>query len=124
MKHLSREVIIQCRIKLLDAKSEILNRLKTQRDEYMQTDFHGDEADISSSVLAEHQFVSNQTRARHQVLEIERALARLEFGTYGICEVTEEPIERERLLTLPWTKYSIEGAEILEQKAKRTARTY
>ena len=55
-------------------------------------------------------------------MEIEMALGRIERGSYGICEETEEPIELERLLTIPWTRLSIEGAEIRESIRKRYAR--
>ena len=54
-------------------------------------------------------------------MEIEFALARIEQGTYGICEETEEPIEVERLLAIPWTRLSIEGAEIREVMTKKYA---
>jgi DnaK suppressor protein len=50
------------------------------------------------------------------------ALSRIESGTYGICEETEEQIEHERLLAIPWTRLSIEGAEIRESIKKRYAR--
>jgi DnaK suppressor protein len=46
----------------------------------------------------------------------------MESGAYGICEETEEMIENERLLAIPWTRLSIEGAEIRESLKKRYAR--
>ncbi len=57
-----------------------------------------------------------------RLLEIEVALSRIEDGTYGICEETEEVIEIERLSAIPWTRLSIEGAEIRESIQKRYAR--
>lgn len=33
--------------------------------------------------------------------EIEKALAKIENGTYGICEVSGEPIEEDRLMANP-----------------------
>ena len=41
---------------------------------------------------------------------------------FGICEETEEVIEPERLRAIPWTRLSIEGAEIRESVNKRYAR--
>jgi len=55
-------------------------------------------------------------------MEIEMALGRIENGTYGICEETEEPIETDRLLAIPWTRLSIEGAELRESLGRRYAR--
>jgi DnaK suppressor protein len=34
--------------------------------------------------------------------DVERALAKLDAGTYGSCDVCGEPIGRERLQTIPW----------------------
>ena len=50
------------------------------------------------------------------------ALSRIDSGTYGICEETEEVVEAERLLAIPWTRLSIEGAEIRESLNKRYAK--
>lgn len=50
--------------------------------------------------------------------EIDLALARFEEGTYGICEGTGEEIERKRLELRPWTRYSLDYKQELEQKKK------
>jgi RNA polymerase-binding protein DksA len=39
--------------------------------------------------------------------ELNRALIRIENGTYGICRATGLPIEKERLEFAPHTRYSI-----------------
>jgi len=46
--------------------------------------------------------------------EIDAALKRIEDGTYGICELTGEPIPWERLEAIPWTRFSIEAENQLE----------
>jgi RNA polymerase-binding transcription factor DksA len=48
----------------------------------------------------------------HEVLE---ALRRIERGTYGICEITGEPIEEKRLQAIPWARYSYAGQDDLEK---------
>lgn len=47
--------------------------------------------------------------------EVEAALARIEVGTYGRCEVSGEPIAEARLRAVPWTRYTREVAERLER---------
>ena len=42
--------------------------------------------------------------------EIEEALARIECGTYGICEATGTRITKARLRACPWARYCIEYA--------------
>lgn len=112
-----RNVFALCKQKLLDKKAELLTRLQTHRMDFANRETGGDEADQTNALLTENSlFVANQ-RLRYQLLEVESALARIEHGTYGICEETEEPIESERLLAIPWTRLSIEGAEMREAKS-------
>lgn len=47
--------------------------------------------------------------------EIEYALQRLEEGTYGICEGTNKPIEKERLEAIPWARYCVAYAQLVEK---------
>ena len=47
--------------------------------------------------------------------EINPALAKIQLGTYGICEGTGKPISKPRLEAQPWAKYSIEHARQLER---------
>lgn len=109
-----------CREKLVTLKSELLNQFHAHFSELRERQTGGDEADQSFSAITENQLFATQQRLRKQLLEIELALSRIERGNYGICEETEEPIEIERLLAIPWTRLSIEGAEIREAgKARR-----
>mgnify|MGYP000852469493 FL=1 len=73
-------------------------------------------------IIDPNQYLIIQDRIRHQLMEIEYALARIENGSFGICEETFEPIEGDRLLAIPYTRLSIEGAEIREQHSKKFAR--
>ena len=50
--------------------------------------------------------------------EIDAAIKRIFDGTYGICEITGEPILPERLKSIPYTRYSLEGQKQVEE-AKR-----
>ncbi len=56
---------------------------------------------------------------REYLREIEAALVRIEDGTYGICEVTGQPIGKERLKAMPTARLSIEAQEELETQAMR-----
>jgi RNA polymerase-binding transcription factor DksA len=48
--------------------------------------------------------------------EIRDALSRIRNGTYGICEITGEPIAMERLKTVPFARYSVKGQQIFERQ--------
>jgi DnaK suppressor protein len=119
---INENVTKECRKRLLAMKQEILNRFKVAQQNFSQTERTGDEIDQTVAQQEEHSFLVNQERLRHQALEVEMALARIEQGTFGICEETDELIETERLLAIPWTRLSIEGAELREAMNRRYAR--
>jgi DnaK suppressor protein len=123
-KRLTDQFIRECRTRLLEMKTEILNRTRSLTREYEARDRGGsDEGDMTMEILAENDFLSTQGRLKARLIEIDHALSRIEKGLYGICEETDEPIEVERLRALPWTRLSIEGAEIRESLERRFART-
>lgn len=121
-KEITEDLIFECKSKLLTAKSELLNRVKDARGKLDQFERGGDEADQTMRILAEQEVMTLTDRLRQQLLEIESALGRIESGSFGYCEETEEPIEVERLRAIPWTRLSIEGAEIRESVDRRYAR--
>lgn len=61
--------------------------------------------------------VANEQEA---LSEIEAAIKRIYDGTYGVCEVTQKPIAKERLLAVPFTRYSAEAQKDLERNRHRT----
>jgi DnaK suppressor protein len=119
---ISEQLIRECKSKLLTTKQDIINRFRSAQYQLSMAEKGGDEADQSVAQIEEHSFLITQARMREQLLEIEFALARIEQGSFGICEETEEIIETERLLAIPWTRVSIEGAEIREAFGKKFAR--
>lgn len=111
-----------CQQRLLKMKSDLLNRSRQAALDFNQIDkARGDEIDQSAAHQEEHNFLINQNRIKSQLIEIEFALSRIENGTFGVCEVTAEKIEASRLLAIPWTRLSIEGAELLESAQKKYA---
>jgi len=56
---------------------------------------------------------------RNLLREINNALAKIQDGSYGICEGTGKPISKPRLEAQPWARYSIEYARKLEQRIGR-----
>jgi DnaK suppressor protein len=120
---LDTEVISDCKKRLLVMKEELLNRLRNNRLEISIYDkMSGDEADQTVAQMMENSFSINQKRVREQLMEIEYALSRMQKGTFGICEETSEPIEVERLIAIPYTRFSIEGAEIRDALKRKFAR--
>jgi DnaK suppressor protein len=53
------------------------------------------------------------------LVEVEDALARIEQGTFGFCENCHQAIPRRRLEALPYTRYCIRCAKLLQGEASR-----
>jgi DnaK suppressor protein len=52
---------------------------------------------------------------RNLLRDLNRALAKIQNGTFGICEGTGKPIAKARLEVQPWARFSIEYARQLEK---------
>ena len=52
---------------------------------------------------------------RKILMEIDIAISRIENGTYGICENNGEPIPKARLEAIPWARYCIACAGLVEK---------
>lgn len=60
-----------------------------------------DEADVGAKTFErEHEFAMT-SNARHLLEQTERALARIDAGTYGACESCGQPIGKARLMAFP-----------------------
>ena len=120
----SSQLIEICQKKLLEKKSELLNKMTEscgQLSDFVEQR-GGDEGDEAIRALKEGAFLNMNERFQQQLAEVEKALARIEEGSYGVCEVTGDNIEPERLKAIPWTACSIEGAEIKESMGRKYAR--
>ena len=53
--------------------------------------------------------------AQQTLAQIDRALARLEDGTYGICERCDKPISEERLHARPWATLCIDDQRLADR---------
>lgn len=70
-----------------------------------------------SAEVAEKENLSQlAARQRKFIAELEAALVRIKNGTYGICIVTGELIDKERLKVVPHTRHSL--AAKLSEKAE------
>lgn len=117
------EIVEECRASLRSIKSDLLNRVNQSSAFLSQSERTGDEIDLITAFREEESFLIAQERLREQLFEVECALSRIETGKFGRCEETDEPIEVQRLMAIPWTRYSIEGAEIRDALSHRYAQT-
>ena len=72
-------------------------------------------ADIGTDSYEQDFNLSLVAGEKKLITEIIKALERIEEKTYGFCEGLDIPIESNRLEAIPWTRYSLEYARMLEK---------
>jgi DnaK suppressor protein len=96
---------------VLDAQreqlSDQLHDLGVEGETGIVDDNFADTAQVSAE-QGEAQALAAQLR--DQLDDVEKALARLDEGTYGSCEVCGQPIGDARLEVMPATRFCIEHA--------------
>lgn len=64
----------------------------------------------------EQEFTLELMDSERKVLrKIDQALMRIQEGVYGICIENKERIPRERLKAIPWARYCVKCAELVEK---------
>jgi RNA polymerase-binding protein DksA len=64
--------------------------------------------DIATATFDREMASTLEENSNHVLEEIDAALARIDDGTYGLCEHCRRPIVAERLEALPWATLCIE----------------
>lgn len=115
----TRDFINSQKEKLLTLKQEILNSMRdrSKDDIEVPTDQIVEDGDQAQTYINQNVSFGLRERELRRLKEIENALRKIESGTYGICEETDEPIEMKRLEKMPWTRLCIEAAEEIERNS-------
>jgi len=110
---------------LLAKRSEILRNIICMEDETLRkqiTDLSRlpiHMADMGTDNYDQEFTLGLMDGERELIMEIEEALRRIEDNTYGICQGNGEPIPKARLRAIPWARYCVEHANLLEKGLKR-----
>ncbi len=73
-------------------------------------------ADIGSDNFEIENTLGLMDSEKKLLIEIYDALGRIDEGTYGICENNGEPISKARIKAVPWARYCLICASLLEKK--------
>ena len=105
---------------LEDSKLALLQSAKKtlMEESNFDTDDLPDEIDLASSEYAQSMVFRLRDREKFLLKKIDKALQRIEEGTFGICERCEEPINAKRLEGRPVTTLCIRCKEEQEKKEK------
>ncbi|MBP3358706.1 MAG: TraR/DksA C4-type zinc finger protein, partial [Opitutales bacterium] len=114
---------------LVDLRKHHSSGVEMRSEEVLKRSAKDDAGDLSSygqhladagSESFERDIAYNLISNQKEILsEIDEAIKRIKNGTYGICEITGKPIPESRLLSIPYTRCTLEGQQIKEAEIKR-----
>ncbi len=126
---LTSEELEGFRTLLLEARKQLLGNVDHMQDEALRktrSDASGDlslmpihMADIGTDNYEREFTISLIENETETLKEIDAALERMKNGAYGICEATQQPIGKERLMAKPWARFTIEHKRSMEAKQGR-----
>ena len=82
-----------------------------QSDLTGETGYDEEFADSGTATFEREKDLSLENNVRDLLAKIEKALARMDEGTYGICERCGRPIEKARIMALPYANLCIADAQ-------------
>jgi DnaK suppressor protein len=107
------------RSKLKDWREDILKEAKeTLLHLQEENQNHPDLADRASSETDRAIELRANDRQRKLTAKIDKALGRIDDGTYGYCEETGDPISIRRLDARPIATLSVEAQELHERRER------
>jgi len=114
---------------LVDLRNHVLAQLGEHTEETLLKSAKDDSGDLSGygqhmadagTDTFDRDFALSLVSSEQEALsEIEAAIKRIHEGTYGVCESTQKPIAKERLLAVPFTRYSAEAKKQVERHSHR-----
>jgi RNA polymerase-binding transcription factor DksA len=110
---------------LVDMRRHLTEGIERHSEETLKRSAKDDAGDLSAygqhmadagTDTFDRDFALSLVSSEQEALsEIEAAIKRVRDGTYGICEITAKPIAKERLLAVPFTRYSAEAQKQIER---------
>ena len=111
---LKKEQVEQFRDRLLDLRASLTHTIEGTTKEVKKPDestgYSQHQADQGTDDFDRTISLEVTTREYEILRQIERALEKIEEGTYGICDITEEPIPVARLDAVPLCDNDCKGS--------------
>ncbi|MCB1109043.1 MAG: TraR/DksA family transcriptional regulator [Chlamydiia bacterium] len=107
------------RKRLLAMRAQITNQVRTATEDVKSVDavkgYSQHQADEGTDDF--NRTISLEVSEKEQgvLRQIDRAIAKIDEGTYGICDVTGNPIPAKRLEAVPYAAMTVEAQEKLEK---------
>lgn len=100
----------------LEAERDQLRNRGGEMDGAMpeEADSEEDTADMASAMMDKEFDLSVEDEVEELLLAVDHALQKMDDGTYGVCDMSGEPIPRGRLELIPWASLTVECQALSE----------
>jgi DnaK suppressor protein len=104
---------------LLEMRRDLLGQVERKKlySKEVGEDGIPDSGDVAAYSYSKEVLMGLGENERTKLRLVEEALAKIDEGTYGVCERCEEPIPVKRLELLPFTRYCVQCQSELEQES-------
>jgi DnaK suppressor protein len=108
------------KVALEEKREEIIRRAEQtlRQDMALDSDDFPDEMDLASSEYLQSFEFRLRGREKSLLSKLDLALKKIDDGTFGICEICEEPIGKKRLEARPETTLCIKCKEDQEREER------
>ncbi len=120
MKHLKKKEMKMLVEWLNEVRRDILGDVEAvhRQSNEIGTDGTQDIGDLAAATYSKQVMMELGERERERLREVEDAFKRIEDGTYGICQESDEPIPFTRLEVIPYTRFTVAAQGEMEQRRK------
>jgi DnaK suppressor protein len=128
--HLKKRDLDQFRELLLTKRAQLVGDVSTLQQQALSENRREAAGDLSSMPIHmadlgtdnyEKEFTLGLIESERTLLrEIDEALARIDDGTYGVCEATGKPIGKARLKAQPWVRFCYEYV-LAQEEGRRSS---
>ena len=119
-----KEFVEKQRGRLEELRVELVRIVEgLEEDQQDRAESEGDMTENDSGDMSQSLFTREMDATVEQTMEkrlesVDRALQKVEEGTYGICDDTGEPIPRGRLEAMPEAIYTVEAQQRRERERR------
>jgi len=121
---LDKEFVERQRGRLEELRAELVRMVEGLEEDQQfraeeEEDFtEHDSGDMSQSLFTREMDATVEQTMEKRLQSVDRALQKIEEGTYGICDDTGEPIPRGRLEAMPEAIYTVEAQQRRERERR------
>jgi DnaK suppressor protein len=118
---LKKNEIAQFKKRLLELRLQITQTLKGATKEVTEPDeskgYSQHQADEGTDDFVKNINLEVSNKEQNVLRQIDRALEKIEDGTYGVCDLTGEEIPFKRLEAIPYATMTVKAQEQFEKGA-------